>query len=428
MTSRHHLSTRLTIEGATILAPGSPDLPPADLPCAVDDALRALSHSSTRDLVVLVNDPQRHTSTNAILRLVAERIAPARLRVLIAAGSHHAPPAAARELFERAVLGGITPAAIQWHDCRAADLAPINPDGPDGAVWRGHPWLLESAGVLAIGSVEPHYFAGWTGAHKTVTVGVAAHNDIQTNHALALSPHCRPTCLDGNPVAEGILAMLAALEAARPVAAVNLVQTGPDILAAAGGTARTALQAAIPPAEAAFVRRIDKPADALIAEVAGPLAVSFYQADKGIKNNEWAVRDGGCLILAAACPQGIGQDHFISLLRRAATHAEAAAAVESAGYRLGDHKAVRLRYLTDPACRAVRAYVISEGLSPADAALLGLIKAPTVAAALADAGIRPGRDSVLHVHDAGNLAVMPSYGRDQSGLPQKHGAGFTRKC
>jgi nickel-dependent lactate racemase len=332
----------------------------------VDDALELLP-PSTGGLVVLVNDPQRHTATNAVLRLVADRIAPARLRVLVAAGSHPAPPPAARRAFEKSLLGDIIPAEVQWHECRAADLAPIgradlgpinpaSPAAPDRAVWRGHPWLLEPAGVLAIGSVEPHYFAGWTGAHKTATVGVAAHDDIQANHALALSPRCRPTCLDGNPVAEGILAMLAALEAARPVAAVNLVQAGPDILAAAGGSVRAALDAALPPAEAAFVRRIDKPADALIAEVAGPLAASFYQADKGIKNNDWAVR----------------------------------------------------------------VYVVSEGLSPADAALLGLRKAPTVAAALADAGIRPGRHSVLHVQDAGNLAVMPSYGRDQSGLPQSH--------
>ena len=406
MTSHQHSNPQSTVEGATLLASGAPELPPPDLPRAVDDALRLLS-PSTGGIVVLVNDPQRHTATNAVFRIVAQRIAPGRLRVLVAAGSHRAPPRAARQIFERSVLADITPAAIQWHDCRASDLAAIGPAGRQGAVWRGHSWLLESGGVFAIGSVEPHYFAGWTGAHKTATIGVAAHGDIEANHALALSPRCRPLCLDGNGVAEGIMTMLGALEARRPVAAVNLVQAGPDILAANGGSARTALDAARPSAEAALVRRIDKPVDALVAEVAGPLAESFYQADKGIKNNEWAVRDGGCLVLAAACPQGIGQDHFVSLLRRAATHAEAVAAVQSAGYRLGDHKAVRLRYLTDPACRAVRMYVVSEGLSPADAALLGLLKAPTIAAALAAAGIRPDRDRVLHVLDAGNLCVIP---------------------
>ncbi len=409
MTSHHHLRPRLTIENATIFAPGAHQIPPPDLLRATYNALEPLL-PSLGHLLVLVNDPQRHTATHTVLPLLAGRIAPARLRVLIAAGSHPAPPTAARRLFERSILGGITPAAIAWHDSRAADLVPISPDRPAGAAWRGHPWLLEADGILAIGSVEPHYFAGWTGAHKTATVGVAAHADIQANHAHALSPQCRPAALAGNPVAEGILAMLGALEARRPVAAVNLIQAGPDILAAAGGSVRSALDAAIPPAEAAFIRHIDAPVDALVAEVVGPLADSFYQADKGIKNNEWAVRDGGCLILAAACPQGIGQDHFISLLRRAATYAEAARAAESAGYRLGDHKAVRLRYLTDPACRAVRVYVVSDGLSAADAALLGLLKALTVAAALAAAGIRPGRDSVLHVRDAGNLCVIPSHG------------------
>lgn len=408
MTAQHPPTPRETVEGATVLRPGAADLPAPNLPLALDNALIALPQSA-QGLTVLVNDPQRHTATGSVLRLLARRVKPARMRVLVATGSHATPPDIERTRFERAILGGIIPGELQWHHCCAANLAPMAaPDdsGADATSWSCHPWLMEAGAILAIGSVEPHYFAGWTGAHKTATIGVAARDDIQANHSLALSPNCRPACMD-NPVAEGILAMLAALEAARPVAAINLVQAGPDIIAAAGGTVRAALQAALPAASAAFIRHIHHPADALIAEVAGPLDESFYQADKGIKNNEWAVRDGGCLILAAPCPKGIGQDHFTSLLRRAATHADALAAVESAGYRLGDHKAVRLRYLTDPACRAVRVYVVSKGLFPADAALLGLQKAPTISDALAAANIRPNRDKILHIQDAGNLCVLP---------------------
>jgi len=218
---------------------------------------------------------------------------------------------------------------------------------------------------------------------------------------------CRPACLDANPVAEGVLAMLAALESLTPVAAVDLVQAGPEITAAVGGSARSALFGCIPAASAAFVRRTGQSFDALVADVTGPLGESFYQADKGIKNSEHAVRDGGCLVLAAGCPRGIGQDRFVRLLRRAATHAEALAAVESDGYRLGDHKAVRLRRLTDPACRAVKVYAVSDGLSASDAALLGLRKAASVEAALADAGVRPGRDRLAVVRDAGNVCLAP---------------------
>jgi len=387
-----------------VFTPGAAELPPADLARAVEDAL-ALLPAEAEDIVVVVNDPQRHTATGAVWRELVARLDPTRLQVLIACGSHAAPPPAQRQAFERATLGEARPAAIDWHDSRASILQAVESADAGGGGWRGHPWLLESDAVLAVGSLEPHYFAGWTGAHKTCTVGVAAYEAIERNHARALDPRCRPAVLDDNPVADGVLAMLASLESRTPVAAVNLVQVEARILAAAGGSPRSALPACIPAASATFVRRIDARADAVVAEVTGPLGESFYQADKGIKNNEYAVRNGGCLVLVAACPLGVGQDRFLRLLRRAATHAEALAAVRSEGYRLGDHKAVRLRYLTDPACRGVRVYVVSEGLRKTDAAVLGLRKAASPAAALADAGIDPASGPVVWVQDAGNLCV-----------------------
>jgi len=387
--------------GVTVLAP---TLPPGAaepaLDAAVDEALRALPPRGR--LTVLVNDPQRHTASRAVLGPLARRLAPGRMRLLIASGAHTTPPGA-RLAFERALCGEVSFGAVAWHDSRSDALVPIGAGNP----WRGHPWLLDTDGVLAVGSVEPHYFAGWTGAHKTATVGAAAHEDIRANHAAAMDLTCRPARLAGSGVAEGIFAMLAALEASRPVAAVDLVQAGPRIFAAAAGGPRAALDAAIPHARRAFVRHVDAPADAVVAEVAGPLAETFYQADKGIKNHEWAVRDRGCLVLVAPCPGGLGQDDFVRLLRRAGTHADAVHAVRARGYRLGDHKAVRLRHLTDPRARGVRAFLVSEGLSAADAGVLGMTKAPGVPAALAAAGIDPARHHVLHVRDAGNLTVLP---------------------
>ena len=393
-----------TVPGAGRLAPGATDRGPVDLDAPLDEALALLG--PCRRLTVLVNDPQRHTASRAVLERLARRVQPESIRLVVATGSHHAD-AATRTAFERA-LGRPAAGAVEWHDCRADDLLPV---GPDGA-WRGHPALLAGDAVLAIGSVEPHYFAGYTGAHKTATIGVASFADIEANHAAAMDLACRPGLLAGNPVAEGVFSMLAALEGVRPVAAVHLVQAGPQVLAAAGGATRAALDEAVGWAREAFVRTVEPAADALVAEVTGPLAESFYQADKGIKNTEWAVRDGGCLVLWAGCPRGIGQDAFCELLRQAPTYAAAVETVARRGYRLGDHKAVRLRYLTDPATRGVRAFIVSPGLSDADANLLGLAKAPTVAAALHAAGVRAETDAIVHVRDAGNLAVTtnPSAG------------------
>jgi len=356
---------------------------------------------ATGRLTILVNDPQRHTASAGVLKQVVRRIAPGRARVLIAAGSHDTP-LDARPAFERDLLGKTPFAGVAWHDSRSDRLVPIGPRQS----WRGHPWLLDCDGLLAVGSVEPHYFAGFTGAHKTATVGVAAYGDIQANHARALEPRCRPGCLEGNPVAEGVLAMLSELEAVRPVAAVNLVQAGAGVVAAVGGGPADALHAAVPHAKRAFLRHLPGPADAVVAEVTGPLSESFYQADKGIKNNEWAVRDGGLVVLAAPCPRGIGQDRFVALLREAATYRQALDVVARRGYRLGDHKAVLLRRLTDPAARAVKVVVVSEGISARDAQVLGLAKADGVPAALAACDVHPGADVVCWLRDAGNLALL----------------------
>jgi nickel-dependent lactate racemase len=368
---------------------------------AVRHALGAFDNP--RGLTVLVNDPQRHTGTGAVLAEIARHVDPARIRVLVACGSHTFGRQA-RAAFEATLgesLGGRPFEAVAWHDCHSRQLACL------ADAWMCHRWLLETRPLLAVGSVEPHYFAGFTGAHKTATIGVAAYRDIESNHAHALGDECRPCRLAGNPIYEGVANMLWTLMARRPLAVVNLVQVGTRVVAAYGGEPFATLTAAAAVAEQAFARRVKEPLDALIAEVSGPLGRSFYQADKGIKNSEHAVRDGGCIVLSAPCDDGIGQAAFVDLLTHAATHCQAADIAATRGYRLGDHKAVRLRRLTDPACRGVKVFLVSPGISQAQAKVLGLTKASDVLWALRLAGVDPRRQRVCAIEDAGNHCLLP---------------------
>jgi nickel-dependent lactate racemase len=292
---------------------------------------------------------------------------------------------------------------IDWHDATRAQLAEI---GRAGRTWRGHRWLIDDRPVLAIGSVEPHYFAGFTGAHKTCTIGLAGRDDIERNHASALSDQAMPCRTDGNPVYEGIAAMVEQLSQVQNVAVINLVQTGPQIIAASAGGVIESLADLADIARRAFTVSIDRPADAVIAEVQGPLACSFYQSDKAIKNTETAVRDGGLIVLVSPCSEGIGQDHFVSLLDDAPTANQAMDLVNRRGYRLGDHKAVRLRRLTDPTERNVTVAVVSEGLRPDHARRLGLTLCNSVDQALSAAGIDPRTSDVYHLSDAGNTCLL----------------------
>ncbi|MHC4561855.1 MAG: lactate racemase domain-containing protein [Planctomycetota bacterium] len=389
-----------------VLRPSHPKPRPEDLPPAVDDALSTLD--VTAPLTVVVNDPYRHTNTPAVLAVLAQRVDPADVRLLVATGAHRISDSRRAE-HEGRLRRAADVAQIEWHDCHSDALISVGTRGS----WLAHPWLMDTAGgLLAIGSVEPHYFAGLTGAHKTLTVGCAGFEDISANHAEAVLPDCRPCRLRGNPVFTGIDCMLEVLQCVRPVAAVNLVQAGDAIVSAHGGGAMTTLHEAGLSALRVYARRIHEPADAIIADVHGAVAGNLYQAEKGIKNSEDAVRDGGVIILTASCPEGLGCEsssgaqRFVDMLSEARTYADTVQLVKERGYQLGDHKAVRLRRLTDPAERNVRVIVVSDGL-PADVlAPLGIGHADSVRQAMAAAGVDPTRQKVYRLENAGNLALL----------------------
>jgi len=373
-----------------------------DLLGVVDEAMAALGRPARCTLIV--NDPQRGTATQDVLRSIAQVSPRLDVRVLVATGSHSFGRDEMQR-FERSLSSALPLKEVSWHDARDRRLAPVGADGG----WRGHAWLIEKDPILVIGSVEPHYFAGFTGAHKTCTVGCASFEDIQANHAAAVQEACAPCRLRGNPVFEHIERMLRSLLKTRsdagPLVAIDLVQIGPRIVAAHAGDPRQCLIRASALAEQIYHHRLDEPLDGLIAEVSGPLGCSFYQAEKGIKNNEYAVRDGGVIILVARCDEGIGQAAFTQLLAEASNWSEAKRLVDRRGYRLGDHKAVRLRRLTDPAGRAVRLFVVSDGLSPADAELLGVRKACDEQDAMTQTHLDPSRDRVVRLADAANVVV-----------------------
>ena len=100
-----------------------------------------------------------------------------------------------------------------------------------GTTFRGTRVLLNSQimmadRVLAIGSVEPHYFAGYTGGRKMIVPGIAAYSTIVSNHSLAMEPGAQPLRLLGNPLHEDLMEALQFLTMP-PIFSIQLVLT-PD--------------------------------------------------------------------------------------------------------------------------------------------------------------------------------------------------------
>jgi nickel-dependent lactate racemase len=245
-----------------------------------------------------------------------------------------------------------------------------------------------------------------TGAHKTLTVGVMAIESLAGNHEHAMSTEAAGLRLAGNPVHDGIAAAVADLEGSGArLLVLNQVVVGGRIVACTAGAPLAALADGLPLVRACFSHAVDTPLDVVVARVGPPLDRDLYQADKGIKNTEGAVRDGGTLILEARCTHGVGLDQFVELLRAAATYREAVDEVRRRGYRLGDHKAVRLRALTDT--RGVALALVAPGLDPALGSVLGMHVAHDRASAARFAAARLEGHAArgLVVEDAGNLTL-----------------------
>lgn len=363
--------------------------------------------SAGEPVLLMVNDSHRATLTREVLVALARwtaRCSPApRFRAIVATGTHRFG-LAERAAFEAAQLckAGLVLEHIEWHDAQDDRLlAPIAGLRMNRAV-AAHRFLMP------IGSVEPHYFAGATGPHKTLTIGCLAHADIERNHARALDPASDILRLRGNPVHDGIADMVQALQAeGKRVCAVGQVLCGRALVRAAVGDPLAVTERLMPDVRKTYVQFADRPANVVRLRVPMPLGRSLYQADKALKNNHRAVRDGGGMILEAECPDGVGNDAFLSLLRRAADHATAVRLVAQEGYRLGDHKAVKLRYLTDPAQRGVHVALVAANIPEPDARAAGMTLCADSAAAHAWLrGIMQGpRDRQLIIEDAGMVTV-----------------------
>lgn len=364
--------------------------------------------SADQPVLLLVNDSHRSTQTRATLEVLAEFVSACtsrpRFRAVVAAGTHRFSPSERADFERRTFDGcGLAVESVFWHDdCKASVLRPVGD-------YRFHRAVAECRCLLPIGSVEPHYFAGLTGAHKTCTIGVAGRAEIERNHRGALHPASDVLALAGNPVHEGIVAMARALETAgKRILAMNQVVCESALVAAAAGGVFETLMRLLPVVRGVYCRVVPRVADVLHLRVPMPLGRSLYQADKALKNNHLAVRDGGGIILEAECPEGIGPDSFMRLLRRASDFAGAVRIVEQEGYRLGDHKAIKLRWLTDPACRGVRVALVTRHVPDSAARVAGMRSFEAIEPAMAWIREQCGALQTGYlIEDAGMMCVRP---------------------
>ncbi len=295
-------------------------------------------------LLIIINDATRPTPTPAMLDVLMpilheQGIHDEQLTILVATGAHR--PVLERELGQ--LLGSYAQQLKQHLSSHVAK------DG-DSLVYIGetrnktpiflNKLLFESDRIIATGSVEPHYFAGYTGGRKAFLPGIAGFETIEANHKLALQKEAHSLKLDGNPVHDDMMDALTYIQA--PIfSLMTVLDKDQRIVGAASGDIVESFKQAVQIARSVFCVTIPQKADIVLSIAKFPMDINLYQSQKAIDNGARAVKDGGTLILVASCREGIGDEEFAKLLGSCKTPDEALEKIQHT-YKLGYHKAAKM--------------------------------------------------------------------------------------
>jgi nickel-dependent lactate racemase len=292
----------------------------------------------------IINDLDRPTPTKRILSIFATRYPEARAgTVLVATGAHRI--AGSVDAVGGALLGDLYPSfagRFLIHDAVSDPMEHL------GATSRTTPVeisrrFLEHETVVAIGSVEPHWFAGHTGGRKSLVPGIAAFETIRLNHRLALHAGAAPLATVGNPVHEDLtdaarLALARHADRYRSDAGISFVNTvGRDdsVFSVAVGSLDSSC--GLWDSVDAIYRKESPALDIAVAVASAPMDRTLYQAMKSFENIRVAIKPGGTYILVACCVDGLGPADFSETLGLS-DDTELVANHLRGEYRLGDHK------------------------------------------------------------------------------------------
>jgi nickel-dependent lactate racemase len=226
----------------------------------------------------------------------------AAITLLCATGTHR--QASAAEMAELVGPDIVARYAIVDHDSDSFDHVVVG--AVDGVPIRLLQRYVEADLRIITGFVEPHFFAGFSGGPKAVCPGLAATSSIlEAHHPRRIAdPRSTFVTRHGNPVHDFVRA---AVRLAPPQFSVDVtINRARQVTAVFAGALEATHDAACAFAQASATQPVDAPFDVVVSTNGGyPLDRNLYQAVKGMAAAERIVADGGIIVLAAACVDGV---------------------------------------------------------------------------------------------------------------------------
>jgi nickel-dependent lactate racemase len=319
---------------------------------------------------------------------------------VVATGLHRPPTR--EELVER--LGGELLERLQVlsHDAYdAKNLAYMGETSLGTPLWVNEV-VNDSDLVIGDGYIEPHFFAGYTGGGKNILPGVAGFETIRINHGAAMIDHpkARAGVLDGNPIYEDIVegANLGGLDFSVNVT----LDSRKRVSGVFAGDFKEAHKEGCRFLEG-FVRVEAVEADIVVTTNGGyPLDRDLYQAVKGMTVGEAVVREGGVIIVASECRDGVGHPDFRELVERGETPEEILEIIRTPGFFQVDQWEAQVLARVLTRCDVI---CVTGGVEPRTLESMHLMNARTVDEAMNLAMGNAGRDPEITVIPGGPSTI-----------------------
>jgi len=262
-----------------------------------------------------------------------------------------------------------------------------------GTTTRGTPcWanrkVVEAGLKVGIGTINPHYFAGYGGGPKIILPGVSGRDTVRHNHVLMREPNTTQGVTDGNPLWEDML------EAARLVGLDMkidcLLNAEKKIYKIFVGDVEEAQREAIKGLKEVYGAPVPRQADVTITS-AFPLETNMIQSGKAILLADEITKPGGTVILLSACPDGPGPLMYETLSQKPGPEEVVDWIAEGKASTTGGPMASRLRRLLS----TKSLMIVTEGLAKEQLADMEIGHATTTEDALTQVAQRYSSAEVI---------------------------------
>ena len=153
--------------------------------------------------------------------------------------------------------------------------------------------VVEADKRICLGNIEYHYFAGYSGGYKAIMPGVSTFPAIQKNHS-----H-----MDDIEEVAGFIKIDFLFNV--------VLNEHKKIIGAFAGDPVAAHREGCRLLNRLYSCPIDTKVGIVVVSAGGyPKDINLYQAQKALDNAKYAVKNGGIIILIAACTEGLGGESF----------------------------------------------------------------------------------------------------------------------